>query len=329
MTRRTLTFVMALSATAGFAVARLPVTTTDSPTRFEASKSEKPTPPSALQMQDNPKTTKGSPTDSQTQSPPVQEGTPILDALMPDLSEAQVESVLVSACVANPSVHPAVVNELLSSENPVLFRLAIRCLQHLNEPGLIQKLLDAFSSETHRGRLEALAELIGSLNPYIGDVHATVLSILDGGDVGLKLRVLKKLNVPSRLKEKEEATFQRLRSIIQHSPNPEMRAAAAAAMADDSREGIAFLINLAIHDAQLEVRVAAVKNLPLWYSDSDSKLEESVVTSLWNLIADPVTPDALRKTAVRKLAWNLRSYEGQGLTAEQRAQVQGMKSALK
>ena len=108
-----------------------------------------------------------------------------------------------------------------------------------------------------------------------------------------------------------------------------MRAAAASALDDDSPEGITFLMNLAIQDAQLEVRVAAVKNLPLWYYDSDSKLEEHVLTSLWNLISDPVTPDALRKAAVRKLAWNLRSYEGKVLTAEQRTQVQEMEQPIK
>lgn len=328
MSRSTLTFVMALSATAGFGVARLPGTTTDSSTRINTLESEKSIPPAVPRVDAMSKTSKGSPTEGGTQSSPVEE-TPILDALLPDLTEAQLKSVLVSTCVANPSVHPAIVNELLASKNPAFLRLAVRCLKYLNEPSLIQELVEAFRSETNRGRLETFAELIGSLNPYIGDAHATVLSILDGGDVGLKLHVLKHLNVPSWLNEKEEATFRRLRSIIQHAPVPELRASAAAALVDDSPEGIAFLMNLAIQDAQLEVRVSAVKNLPSWYIDSDSKLEERVLTALWSLIADPVTPDVLRKAAVRKLAWNLRSYEGKVLTAEQRALIQELESASK
>jgi hypothetical protein len=329
MSRRTLTFVMALSATAGFVVARLPVTTTDSSTPLSTLESEKPIPPAVPRVDARSKTSKGSPTEGRTQSSPVQEVTPILDALLPDLTEAQLESVLVSTCVANPSVHLAVVNELLASKNPVFLRLAVRCLKYLNEPRLIQELVDTFRGETHRGRLETFAELIGSLNPYIGDAHATVLSILDGDDAGLKLHVLKNLNVPSWLNEKEEATFRRLRSIIQHAPVPELRASAAAVLDDDSPGGIAFLMNLAIQDAQLEVRVSAVKNLPSWYSDSDSKLEERVLTALWNLIADSVTPDVLRKAAVRKLAWNLRTYEGKVLTAEQRALIQEMEPSSK
>src|SRR5688572_19134865 len=111
MRLRTLAFVMTLSATAGFVVARLIVTPSDSLTHTGSTQDEQFRSPGAHRV-DGKSTSSSVPViESRTQPSPASRATPILDALLTDLTENQVETVLVSACMTDDSVQPAIVNE--------------------------------------------------------------------------------------------------------------------------------------------------------------------------------------------------------------------------
>lgn len=226
--------------------------------------------------------------------------TPLLDAFLGDLTEAQLETLLEFAIRTETSVHSKIVEEFFATEEPHAHDLIRRGLSWADGE-ILGRLIERFSVEDLRSRREALAWFIGYC-PNLPESQALLTSILEGTDRGLTHEVLKELEAGDVAEERAEEVARILRTLVQPGEPVDLRLAATQALdGDESPHGIRFLMDLVEMDPQIDVRISAVWSLPSYFPKSQAENRNHIMLRLFAVIEDPKTAPGLRHAAARRL----------------------------
>jgi hypothetical protein len=226
----------------------------------------------------------------------------LLDLLLPLPTEETMERALWYAFKWDPKARRRLLDLVMSTEDPVLFDYCKGFFVPCREADLLAEVVSAYSSESNPDRRDMLAFILGGNFEY-PSVQPLVEDAMRGSNSRVLEQVLQEITLLKIGADKDLSarTAGRLRDLSMGGTNRGIRLAATKALVGDfTEEGIRFLIDRLMNDADPAIQLAALESIPN-VQVTRLPLAPERQAAFWNVAQDGHRDARLRLLASKQL----------------------------